>query len=185
LRPMKAGIRVIGIDDAPFSKRSDRRVLVIGVVSRPDRVEGVLSTSIERDGDDSTQKLIKMIGKSRFAPITKAIFLQSAMLGGFNVVDIAQLSKRIGIPVIAITRKQPGARDVAGALRKLGMAHKLKLLRPPVKCGRLWVQLAGIDKTEAEKLIAKFATKSNLPEPVRLAHLIATGMAKGQSRGRA
>ncbi|MFH1285082.1 MAG: DUF99 family protein, partial [Candidatus Micrarchaeota archaeon] len=53
-------IRLLGIDDSPFTRRR-KNILVVGVVYRSGIVEGILSTTITRDGTDSTEKLFKMI----------------------------------------------------------------------------------------------------------------------------
>ncbi len=48
----------------------------------------------------------------------------------------------------------------------------------------VYVQRAGLSEAEAEKAIEKLAVHGNLPEPLRTAHLIAGGIATGESRGR-
>lgn len=50
---------------------------------------------------------------------------------------------------------------------------------------RLWVQRAGLSIDEARKLVADTTLHGNIPEPLRLAHLIAGGITTGSSRGRA
>jgi uncharacterized protein len=49
----------------------------------------------------------------------------------------------------------------------------------------VYVQRAGLTPTEAAELLAATTLHGNLPEPLRLAHLIAGGVVTGQSRGRA
>ena len=51
--------------------------------------------------------------------------------------------------------------------------------------GRVFVQRAGLDLQEAEAVLDAFGREGNVPEPLRLAHLIAGGVTTGQSRGRA
>ncbi|MBI2656199.1 DUF99 family protein, partial [Candidatus Woesearchaeota archaeon] len=66
---VKKEIRVIGIDDSPFNKFNDKKVLVVGVVMRGGSwVDGILSTKVDVDGSDSTKKLIGMINKCKFKP---------------------------------------------------------------------------------------------------------------------
>jgi endonuclease V-like protein UPF0215 family len=48
----------------------------------------------------------------------------------------------------------------------------------------VWVQCAGMSIAEAEAAVRKFTLHGNIPEPLRIAHLIASGVATGQSRGR-
>ena len=57
---MKSEIRVLGIDDSPFDKSTDSTVLLIGTFFRGGNfMDGVLSTTIQRDGDDTTVKIIE------------------------------------------------------------------------------------------------------------------------------
>ncbi len=50
---------------------------------------------------------------------------------------------------------------------------------------RLWIQRVGLSLDEARKLVADTTLHGNIPEPLRLAHLIAGGITTGTSRGRA
>ena len=49
---------------------------------------------------------------------------------------------------------------------------------------KLWVQFYGLDKKKAEEIIKISATHSNIPEPLRIAHIIASGIILGESKGR-
>lgn len=50
---------------------------------------------------------------------------------------------------------------------------------------RLWVQRVGLSLDDARRLVADTTLHGNIPEPLRLAHLIAGGITTGTSRGRA
>jgi len=50
---------------------------------------------------------------------------------------------------------------------------------------RLWVQRVGLSVDEARRLAAATTLHGNVPEPLRLAHLIAGALVVGRSRGRA
>jgi endonuclease V-like protein UPF0215 family len=50
---------------------------------------------------------------------------------------------------------------------------------------QIWVQRVGLSLEEAHRLILSTTLHGNLPEALRLAHLIAGGVARGKSRGRA
>jgi endonuclease V-like protein UPF0215 family len=51
--------------------------------------------------------------------------------------------------------------------------------------GPVMVQRAGLSLADAQGLLAATTLHGNLPEPLRLAHLIAGGLTTGHSRGRA
>jgi endonuclease V-like protein UPF0215 family len=80
----------------------------------------------------------------------------------------------------------------AGAVEPLGRSRRsLRAGRSPGPTGirvdapRLWVQRAGLSLEEARRLVTATTLHGNIPEPLRLAHLIAGGIATGKSRGRA
>lgn len=180
---MKFGIRVLGIDDAPFSKNT-KTVLVVGVVYRSNIIEGILCTKVRKDGRNSTKKLLEMVNNSKFKSQIKVLFIHSITLAGFNIIDINKLSKELEIPIITITRKKPDMKEVEKALlnfkdwkrrlniiKKAGTVHKYKA----------YMQLAGINLEESKKILKGFAP---IPEPIRLAHLIASGIVRGESKGK-
>jgi endonuclease V-like protein UPF0215 family len=79
--------------------------------------------------------------------------------------------------------------EQAGPIEPLGVSHRsMKRLRATGLRGptspRLWVQRAGLSIEEARELVAETTLHGNIPEPLRIAHLIAGGVAVGHSRGR-
>jgi len=181
---MKAGVRVLGIDDSPF-KGKDERVLVVGVVWRRGVVEGVLSAHVKRDGLDSTAKLEGMVKKSKFRPQIRMIVLHGATLAGFNIVDIRKLSERLALPVIAVTKRKPHAVRVKKALKNFEDWERrwelVKSAGPVFRAGGLYMHLAGIGKEDARRFLSSF---EGMPEPVRLAHIIGSGIVRGESHGK-
>ncbi|MBS3114543.1 DUF99 family protein [Candidatus Woesearchaeota archaeon] len=186
---VKKEIRVIGIDDAPFNKFNDSKVLVVGVVMRGGSwVDGILSTKVAVDGDDSTKKIIEMINKCKFKPQLQCIFLDGIAVGGFNVIDVKELSKKTKLPVMVIIRRQPDIENIKKTLIKIKKQQKIKLIEKVgevIKLDNIFVQLTGIDLEKARKILKIVCTRSLLPEPIRLAHLIASGIVVGESKGRA
>ena len=49
----------------------------------------------------------------------------------------------------------------------------------------LCIQCAGIEVVDAAKIVQISTTHSHIPEPLRVAHMIATWLVCGESRGRA
>lgn len=180
---MKRGVRVIGVDDSPFDDNT-QDVLLVGVVCRGNFVEGVLSTYVEKDGSDATEKIYRMIERSRFRPQIRCVLLGSVTVAGFNVVDIKELSWLLSIPVIALCRKKPSIEEVTRALKNVeGGEEKLAIFK---KAGgiyrhRAYMQVAGITFSEAKDLLKNYGV---VPEPLRLAHIIASGVVRGESKGR-
>lgn len=186
---MKEEARVIGIDDGPFVKHKDKNVLIVGVLSRGGNFpDGVLSTTAAVDGTDATEKIAQMIKKSKFAPQLHAIFLKGVAVGGFNVIDIHKLHELTKRPVIVVVRDYPDFHKIYRALTRLGMKREIEIIKQlpePTKVGQLYVQYAGTDLDTVKELLKITCTRSLIPEPLRVAHLIAAGIVKGESRGRA
>ena len=181
---------VIGFDDAPFGRAHRGDVLVVGAVFAGARLEGVLSGKVRRDGVNSTATLIRLVSNSRFAAHAQAILLQGIAFAGFNVVDLSGLHEALHLPVIAVARQQPDFVAIRRALlqRVRGGRRKWRLIErlgPMEPVAGVFVQCAGITPVKAGALIQRLAVHSRLPEPLRTAHLIAGGIATGESRHRA
>lgn len=186
---MRKEIRIIGIDDGPFNKFKDKEVLIVGTLFRGGNfMDGVMSTQAKVDGTDSTIKIAQMINKSKFKPQIRAIFLNGIAVGGFNVIDVHKLNKKTKKPVIVVIRSFPDYKKIYSALDKLKMKTQKKIIEDlpkPIKVGKIYLQHIGISLPEAKEMLKITCTHSYIPEPIRIAHLIAAGVVKGESRGRA
>ncbi len=179
---------MVGFDDAPFDRRFRGPVTVVGAVFADLRLDGVLTGVIEKDGSDATGKLAALVLESKFADHIRLIMLQGIALGGFNVVDVAHLHDRTGLPVLVVSRVWPDMAaikkallaDIPGGRRKWSIIETLGDMEP---VNGIYVQRAGLSRAEAEAVISRFSINSRIPEPVRVAHLIAGALATGQSRG--
>jgi hypothetical protein len=192
---LKSEIRILGIDDGPFKSRSKGKVLVIGVVYRGGHYpDGFLRTYVEIDGLDATQKIVKLINSSRHKQQLKVIMFDGITLGGFNIIDIKRVHKETNLPAVIINRKLPNLKDVKNALRNfddfkvrwkmIKNAGKIKNFK--LRSGAdVYYQSIGLTDEETEDVIALSSTHSQIPEPLRVAHLIATAIVKGESGGRA
>lgn len=183
----KKEIRVVGVDDSPFNKFKDSKALVVGVVMRGGSwVDGVLSAKVDVDGNDSTNKMISMINKCKFKPQLQCIFLDGIAVAGFNVIDIQELNKKTKLPVVIVIRKKPDIENIKKTLVKINKKDKIKLIDKAgevFKIDDIFVQTVGIEIHDLRKILKVVCTRSLVPEPLRLAHLIASGIAKGESKG--
>ena len=180
---------VVGFDDAPFDRSFRGDIAVIGTVFNGPRLEGVLRGKVRRDGANATANLAAMITGCRFTDSLQAVLLQGVTLGGFNVVDLPALSARVGLPVVAVSRKKPDLARIRRALLESvpGGARKWRLierLEPARRHGGVYLQPVNLDWRAATALVDRFAINSHLPEPLRTAHLIAGALVDGESRHR-
>ncbi|MCB9706718.1 MAG: DUF99 family protein [Myxococcales bacterium] len=181
---------VVGVDDGPFVREHRGDVPVIATITTQGRLDGLLVGKIRRDGRNATERLAALIGGSRFHAHVQAVLLQGIALGGFNVVDIHALADRLRRPVLVVARRAPDLEKIERALRTKvpGGARKWRLIEaagPMEAIEGVWVQRAGLDRRQAAALIRGTRVHGALPEPLRLAHLIAAAFVEGQSRGRA
>lgn len=179
---------VVGFDDAPFARDHRGDVPVVGAVFAGLRLEGVLSGKVRRDGANAARNLAALVSRSKYAPQLQLVLLQGIALAGFNVVDLRELHELLGIPVMVVARKRPRLDKVRRALRLIpGGERKWRIIErlgPPEPLAGVHVQRVGIARREAERLIRRLAVHGTIPEPLRTAHLIAGGLATGESRGR-
>ena len=186
---IKKEIRVLGIDDAPFNKFKRGKVLVVGAVYRGGSfLDGILSTKVNVDGNNATEKIIEMINKCKFKPQLQCIFLDGIAVGGFNVIDVKELNKKTRIPVIIIIRRNPNLKKIKETLIRINKKNKIKLIEKAgsvVPVGKIYIQLTGLSIEKAKEILKIVCTRSLIPEPIRIAHLIASGVTHGESRGKA
>jgi endonuclease V-like protein UPF0215 family len=190
---MKSQVRVLGIDDSPFNF-DDKVTFVIGVVMRvPSYVEAVMRCQVNVDGTDANEKMAGMINSSRYKEQLKLVLLDGVALGGFNVVDIKGLFDEIGVPIVTVTREKPDLSAMESALKehfedwqarmdviRSGELHRIETEHKPI-----FVKFTGLDFEDVKEIIELSTVRGALPEALRVAHLIATGIVQGESHGRA
>ena len=179
---------VIGFDDAPFTRGSAGRVALIGCVCSGPRLDIVVRDTVERDGDDATEVMARLVRDKSLTHV-RAVMMQGITVAGFNVVDINRLAERLEVPVLVVTRKRPRMELIFKAVMKIPDWEKKRALMEaagaPEACGELWVQRAGLTLDEAARMLERTTQHGVIPEPLRLAHIIAGGTTTGKSRGRA
>jgi endonuclease V-like protein UPF0215 family len=190
---MKSQIRVLGIDDAPFSF-GEQKTMVVGVVMRiPSYIEAVLRTEVTVDGDDACDGLVEMINNSRYKEQLKLVMLDGVALGGFNVIDIDELYEKTRLPVVTVTRDKPDIQTMEQALkehftdweRRLSMVTKGELVEIETEHKPIFIQSKGMELDALKEIIKQATVRGAIPEVLRVAHLIAAGVVAGESRGRA
>lgn len=189
---MKTHMRTLGIDDAPFDF-SDEDVLVVGsLVRAPNYLEGVLSTTVEVDGTDATERIIEMVINSRFSEQTKMIFTDGAALGGFNLIDLEKLWEETGIPCVSVSRDKPDFDTIEKAMRahfedweeKFQLIRSGDIIEVETEHKPIYIQVEGEAVQEVLRLLKLFTVRGRLPEPIRISHIIASGIIRGESKGK-
>ena len=186
-RNIKPEIRILGLDDCPFQTFKSSRATVVGVVFRGGLwLDGVMRTEVTVDGRDATERLIEMIQVSSHYRQLRLVMMDSITVAGFNIVNIRQLFSETGLPVIALTRDKPTDIEVKEALQNLldweerwrSIEEAGELIEMLVRGTPLYIHLAGISKQDAEKIVRTTSTRANFPEPLRVAHMVASGICR-------
>src|SRR3990172_6133232 len=190
---MKPKSRVLGIDDGPF-RFGDAEVPVVGVVVQaPSYIDGVLQTGGEVDGRDATERIGGMIRRSRYREGLAMVLVDGSAVGGFNVIDVDRLHGDAGVPVATVTRHKPDFFAMERALRRKfeDWEDRWEILRGhpleevPTRHRPVYVTQVGATLAEVREALALTTVRGALPEPLRIAHLVAASPLRGGSRGRA
>ncbi len=181
---------VLGIDDGPFQKGQHHPVPLVAVMMEgASVVESVAVGSFPVDGDDVTDYLAGWIRELRPFPALQAVLLGGITIAGLAVVDATSLARRLDLPVIVVTRRDPAKSRVGEALSAAGCPERLAIVDrtpPAVRCEEgLFVAAAGVAAAHAQAIVRATLGKAFVPEPLRIAHLMARAMVDGESRGRA
>jgi len=180
-------LRVVGVEDGGFSRealgRRDQKALLVCVLLRGAWIEDFQADMITVDGLDASEKLITMLRKLSF----DTIMLAGVSFAGFNLVDPPAVFAEFHKPIIIISRTKPNNMAVKSALfqhfgdwqvrwsvfEKLGAIHEVVSMpnEPPI-----YVEVVGSTLDWAIKTICASASCCRVPEPIRVARLIARGL---------
>jgi endonuclease V-like protein UPF0215 family len=176
----KPGIRALGV--AESFRQGQKRSVLAGVVMRSDFViDGVALGSTIVGGDNATSSIVSLFRKFRRNDVN-LIIVSGAILSLYNIVDVDLLSKRTRLPVICLTYKETAG--IEGSIRHHfpeGVEKKLEAYR---RLGnrvgvnlhtahRVYIRTAGVADAAAKSVLDLFTLQGSIPEPVRVAKLLA------------
>jgi hypothetical protein len=113
------------------------------------------------------------------------LLLDGIAFGGFNVIDLPKLSERLSLPCVAVMRRLPDLAAVEQAIhrlpqpeRRLGLLHRAGTIHafPP-----FFFQVCGERPEVTAAVLRRLTDCGNVPEALRLAHLIGAAVVKGES----
>jgi len=174
---------VAAVDDGAFARGDRWAPIAAVVVALPSQLEAVRLGRVHVDGTDGTRRVTALLRSLGSLEGVRAILIDGAVVGGFNVLDLDVLRRATGVPIVAVTRRPPDFSRIASALRKWfprSAARRLALLRRhalrPVPTGGepILAAAAGCTAADAALLVRRTAIHGYWPEPLRWAHLIAS-----------
>jgi endonuclease V-like protein UPF0215 family len=180
---------VLGIDEGPFVKGQSEPVPVVAALCAGASVlEAVARTDFPVDGEGATEFLVEWIASLRVVSALQGIALGGITFAGLGIVDVRALSQALAAPVLVVTRRPPDNVRLRQALEAAGLLERFAIAERSPEAFRdgegVWLAHAGCERERARTLLRETRGKAKLPEPLRIAHLIATAYVRGESHGR-
>ena len=176
----KKGIRVLGLAES-FNQK-DLSSNWSGIVMRRDLVvDGVSFGSSTIEGNDATDNIVNMWKKLDRNDIG-CIFLDGLVVSMYNIIEGRSICEITGLPVVAITFRD--SKGLEGSIRyhfctqSTDRIRRYNMLgdREPVllKTGKkIFIRYWGSSYEIVTTLLNSFTLQGSIPEPIRLAKLIA------------
>ena len=183
----------IGIDDGPFPPKSIGRTIkapLVAVCLKGPHMAKASITWITVDGLDATKRAQAALETLPKAPI----LLSGVTFGGFNLIDPRKIQRGFRTPTIVVVGSRPDNRAVKRALmkhfpdwkerwetiRSLGPLRRVRTMadEPPI-----FFEAFGCTTSEAKSILMGNALVSRMPEPIRVAGLVARGLFMGRTLG--
>jgi uncharacterized protein len=187
----KAHPRIVAVDDGAFARSARTAPLAAVVVSLPAYVESIRAGRVAVDGTDATEQVIALVRATGPLDGLRALLLDGAVVGGFNVLDLDELARQLRLPVVAVTRRRPDYARIRDALKKWfprDHAVRWRSLRAhplfPVSTGArpIFAAVVGGTRADAIALLHRSAVRGYWPEALRVAHLVASAGARPRRR---
>ena len=184
----KKGIRGLAIAES-FSQNSKKSVLSGIVMSTDLVIDGFVVGYSTVGGDDATDSILTMYEKLD-RPDVSFLLISGIVISLYNIVDVKRISEKIGLPVIGVTYEEsPGIEDAIkhhfpesyesklAEYSKLGSREKITLHTSH----NLYIRNEGCTALEVKQLLDKMTLQGSVPEPLRIAQLLANTLLKTKS----
>jgi len=181
----------VGIDDGPFLPRrlgGSRAPLVVAQLNGPHLVKA-RAAWISVDGLDATSVASRLLSSLQLRD--SPILLAGATFAGFNIINPRVLQRKFRTPTIVVIGSRPNNRAVKRALmrhfpdwkrrwRILSSLGPLRQVRAFRNEGPIFYEVFGCADNEARRILKVWAYVSRIPEPLRVAGLVARGLFPAQ-----
>ena len=180
IRLEKKGLRGLAI--AESFRETDTTSKLAGIVMRRDFIiDGFVFGHAKIEGDDSTDSILTMYNKLDRHDLS-FLLISGLIISMYNIVDIKKLSMESKLPVIGVTYEESSGIEDAikhhfpdsydskiKQYQNLGSRAKITL-----HTGHdLYVRVEGCELDEAKRLLDAFTLQGSIPEPLRVAQLLA------------
>ena len=169
------------MDDGPFVRGVDKVCPIVGVLMRLDgKIENIAADSLSVDGGDVTGKISGLMDMLKIRP--SVVMSEGITFAGFNILDPEEFYGRTGVPFLSVRKGKPDITAMIMAIRKYERdafikESTLRKVNPDsmnLGGAEITANYAGMTHDDARKLLLRTLGDGILPEPVRLAHIVAS-----------
>ncbi|MEM0049440.1 MAG: DUF99 family protein [Candidatus Bathyarchaeia archaeon] len=182
----KKAFRALGISESFIKGLSDKSILA-GVVLRSDGIiDGFAFSRATLGGMDATEKIIGMYKALKRDDIN-VLMLNGCVISWYNVIDLSRIYEEVSLPLICVTYEEsPGLEKYFMELFPEDYEKRIEIYRKngprtTVKLHtgfKVYIRFYGMDIEEAKAVLDKFTLHGAVPEPLRIARLLARGIMK-------
>ena len=176
--------RILSFASGKTSLIDRKPVPIIGAIFQSLLLEHLFVRYVPVDPVDLTSSLIDMIPQ-KFVQRSqiKLILMSNTVMAGLGVINLSKLQSTFQTSIIVLTNKKPELESLEVALKNVedGEQRKITLESNPsswiqVPDSRLWALNVDITSDSMLSLISQLKRRSNYPEPLRIASIIARSL---------
>lgn len=149
-------------------------------------IDGFVFSTATVGGMDATEKIIEMYRTLERDDINLLV-LNGCVISWYNVVDLHKVADETGLPLICVTYEESaGLEKYFKELfpedweNRVEVYHKNKA-RTPITLGTgytVYVRFINMNLEQAKGILGKFTSHGAVPEPLRVARLLARSIVK-------
>ena len=187
----KKGFRTLGVSES-FVKGVSEKSILAGVVMRADMMtDGFTFSRATVGGLDATDKILEMY-KSLNRDDINLLMLNGCVISWYNVIDLHRVSDETGLPLICVTyNESAGLERYFKEYFPDDWMIRVELYRRnrertaiTLSTGHtIYIRFIGMSIEEAKGVLNKFTSHGSVPEPLRVARLLARALIKDLSLG--
>jgi len=187
----KKGFRTLGVSES-FVKGVSEKSILAGVVMRADMmIDGFTFSRATVGGLDATDKILEMY-KSLNRDDINLLMLNGCVISWYNVIDLHRVSDETGLPLICVTyNESAGLERYFKEYFPDDWMIRVELYRRnrertaiTLSTGHtIYIRFIGMSIEEAKGVLNKFTSHGSVPEPLRVARLLARALIKDLSLG--
>ena len=177
----KKGIRALGVSES-FRKGLSERSVLAGVVMRSDvQIDGFTFSTAEVGGMDATERILEMYRNLGREDIN-ILLLNGCVISWYNVIDLNRLSDETTLPLICVTYEESEGLDkYFEELFPEDKEERIRIYhnngpRTDVKLhtgAEVYIRFLKMSEEEAKRILNKFTMHGAIPEPLRVARILA------------